>query len=218
MHITVVGHARASFPPERATLRMRLGVEGSDKHAAMDHTTTLVQAFTAAVEQMKELTPSPTTWSAVAPIGTRSWRPWSEGASLPVRHAAECIVQLTFRDFQALARFIDQWGGRNGVSIDSVAWSLTEPRREAEDERVLTQAVLQAHARATTMAHAAGEPGVRFLELADRGLLDGGAPEDVFPLHAVSLRAGGAGEDEGITIAPEDVHLDVTVHARFTTD
>ncbi|MGV8846534.1 SIMPL domain-containing protein [Tessaracoccus sp.] len=218
MQITAVGHAHASFPPERATLHMRLGAEGSEKHAVLEHTTILVQGFSAAVAQMKALTPSPTTWSAVAPIGTRSWRPWSEGGSLPLRHAADCLVQLMFRDFQALARFMDQWGGRDGVTIDSVGWSLTEPRREVEDERVLTQAVLQARARATTMARAAGEQGVRFLELADRGLLHDNPPEDGFPIHAASFRAGAAGGNEGITIAPEDVHLNVTVHARFTTD
>lgn len=219
MQITVTGHARASFPPERATLRMRLGVEGTDKQAALEHTTSLVEQFSTVVDQLKDMTPSPTTWSAVAPIGTRSWRPWSaKGSVLPTRHAAECTVQLKFWDFRALARFIDQWGGRTGVTVESVVWSLTDDHRKAEEEKVLAQAVVQAHERATTMARAAGEQAVRFLEVADKGLM-GDASDSGGPMaYATSLRSGAAPEGEGITIAPEDVDLTATVHARFTTD
>ncbi len=51
MQISVVGHSHAAFPPERATLHLRLGVEGTDKQAALDHTTSLVQSFTKVVDQ-----------------------------------------------------------------------------------------------------------------------------------------------------------------------
>lgn len=220
MQITVVGHAHASFPPERATLRMRLGVEGSDKQAALEHTTFLVQGFTTVVEQLKDMAPSPTTWSAVAPIGTRSWRPWAQdGTVLPVRHAAECVVQLKFRDFHALARFIDQWGGRSGVTVDGVEWSLTETHRREEEDNVLAAAVSKAHSRAATIARAAGEESVRFLEIADEGLL--AEHHDTSPspkMYGAAMRSASVPESEGITIAPEDVWLDVTVHARFSTD
>ena len=220
MQITVVGHAHASFPPERATLRMRLGVEGSDKQAALEHTTFLVQGFATVVDQLKDMDPSPTTWSSVAPIGTRSWRPWSQdGTVLPTRHSADCAVQLKFRDFHALARFIDQWGGRSGVSVDGVEWSLTQDRQRMEEDNVLAEAVVQAHTRATTMAHAAGEQSVRFLELADEGLLAENLDSSASPrMMGAALRMGSAPDSDGITIEPEDVELDVTVHARFSTD
>lgn len=218
MQITVAGHAHASFQPERATLRMRLGVEGSDKQAALEHTTFLVQGFTTVVEQLKETAPSPTTWSSVAPIGTRSWRPWAQdGTVLPVRHAAECVVQLKFRDFQALARFIDQWGGRSGVTVDGVEWSLTEARRRMEEDNVLAEAVVQARSRASTIARAAGEESVRFLEIADEGLLEGHA-EAPQVAYGAAMRSMSSPDSEGITIVPEDVTLQVTVHARFSTD
>lgn len=220
MQITVVGHSHASFPPERATLRMRLGVDGTDKQAALEHTTALVQSFTNVVDQLKEMTPSPITWFAVAPIGTRSWRPWTgKGTTLPLRHSAECMVKLKFHDFGALSRFIDQWGGRSGVSIDGVEWTLTDARQKAEEDDVLAEAVVQAHARASTMARAAGEQGVRFLELADKGLLDDNADfrgSQVWTTAA--MQASSADETEGVTVAPEDVELNATVHARFITD
>ncbi len=220
MQISVAGHAHGSFPPERATLQMRLGVEGTDKEAALEHTTFLVQGFTTVVDQLKDMAPSPITWFSVAPIGTRSWRPWTDkGTQLPVRHAAESVVKLKFHDFSALSRFIDQWGGRSGVSIDGIEWTLTDAHRAAEEDNVLSQAVVTAHARATTMARAAGEKGVRFLELADIGLLDGNVEsrghEEAYGALAMSASAQ---EGEGVTVAPENVELDVTVHARFTTD
>lgn len=219
MQISVVGHAHASLPPERATLHMRLGVEGTDKQAALEHTTSLVQSFSNVVEQMKQFSPSPTTWSAIAPIGTRSWRPWAnDGTVMPMRHAATSSVKLKFRDFGALSRFIDQWGGRTGVNVDAVEWTLTEARQQQEEDRVLARAVVQAHARATTMATAAGDGAVRFLELADPGLMSDGeaaGPQS----HTMALRSAAAGHsDEGVTIVPEDVTIDLVIHARFTTD
>lgn len=218
MQITVAAHAHSAVPPERATLVMRLGVEGTDKLAALEHTTALVKSFANAVEQMKSLTPSPVTWSAISPIGTRSWRPWTnDGSAAPLRYSAESPVKLKFHDFGALSRFIDQWGGHPGVSVGAVEWTLTEERQRQEEDDVLARAVMQAHARAATMARAAGEGAVRFLELADQGLLndaDSAHPQ----AQAMTLRSGGVQSDEGVTIAPEDVEIDVIVHARFTTD
>lgn len=219
MQITVAAQAHASIPPERATLHMRLGVEGTDKQAALEHTVSLVKSFANVVEQMKELTPSPTTWSAIAPIGTRSWRPWAgDGTVMPMRHSAESSVKLKFHDFGALSRFIDQWGGRTGVAVDAVEWTLTQKRQKDEEENVLARAVVQAHARATTMATAAGDGGIRFLEIADRGMLaDGHAAGP--SSQSMTMRSASAGHsDEGVTIAPEDVEIDVVIHARFTTD
>ena len=219
MQITVAGHAHASHPPERATLRMRLGFEGSDKQAALEYTTSLVQQFSTVVEQLRSMTPSPVTWSAVAPIGTRSWRPWStDGKVLPMRHAAECDVQLKFSDFRGLARFIDQWAGRDGVTVHGVEWTLTEGRRKAEESNVLTEAVAQALARADIIARAAGEQTVRFLEIADEGLLADQRGAASGHMYGAAMRSSAAPDSEGITIAPEDVELDVTVHARFSTD
>lgn len=219
MQITVAAHSHAAIPPERATLHMRLGVEGTDKQAALEHTTSLVQSFANVVEQMKDLTPSPVTWSSIAPIGTRSWRPWSgEGTTMPMRHSATSAVKLKFHDFGALARFIDQWGGRTGVNVDAVEWTLTEGRRQREEDNVLRRAVVQAHTRATTMASAAGDGAVRFLELADQGLLNDGENSGP-PAQGMAMRSTAAvPSDDGVTIAPEDVEIDVVIHARFTTD
>lgn len=220
MQITVQGQATASLPPERATAHLELGFEGPDKQGVLARTTELANEFGAYLEWLKGLDPSPTTWSALLPIGTRSWRPYSnDGKVQPVRHAASCWAKVKFSDFRALAKFIDQWGGREGVSLRNVEWALTEAAREREEEGVLTRAVASARARAQTIATAAGAGEVRFLELADPGLLPDAGPAQESYSSAKMMRSmdGGMG-GEGVDLRPEDVDLEARVHARFTTD
>lgn len=219
MQITVSAQARASLPPERATVHMDLAFEGGDKQQVLSQTTILAQEFSREVDRLKTLSPSPTTWSAVLPIATRSWRPWAQdGATLPLRHGARCPVKLKFRDFAALASFVDRWGGREGVTIHYVEWTLTEERRASETDRVLAEAVRNATQRATVMARAAGAGDVEVLEIADPGFLQ--RPHGVGEFDGVAVRSamGGAPDaGQGVDLQPEDVEMVAVVDARFTT-
>ena len=112
MDITVVGTGLASLAPERATLTLSAAHEGADKAQVLARTSELVQALTTEIARLRDHESKPTTWSAVLPIGTRSWRPWSEkGEVLPLRHAASSTIRIKFRDFRALSGFADAWGG-----------------------------------------------------------------------------------------------------------
>ena len=219
MDITVVGTARASLFPERATLHLTLGHEGGDKEAVLRETTSLVQAFSAYVDELEHAQPSPTTWSAVLPIRTRTWRPWSDkGQVLPLRHAAASDVQVKYRDFRALAGTVDAWGAMAGVTVQRVEWALTEATRTAQEAEVLRRAVADARSRAATMAQAAGQGEVRWLELADPGLLQAGTRATGAEYATASFRTGQADGGGGADVAPEDISWQVEVHARFTTD
>ncbi len=221
MEITVSGTGRSSLRPERATLHLTAGFEGGDKAEAMSEATRVVNELSADLRRLKELDPSPTTWSAVLPIGTRSWRPWSDqGAILPMRHAASARLMVKFRDFPTLAGFADHWGGRPGVTLGHIEWTLTETRQKETERSVLAQAVEVARERAQVLATAAGAGEVRCLEVSDPGML--GHRTEGEPMMLAASRsayakdAGGGGE--GIEIAPEDVDIEATVHARFTAD
>lgn len=221
MEITVSGTGRSSLRPERATLHLTAGFESGDKAEAMSEATRVVNELSADLRRLKELDPSPTTWSAVLPIGTRSWRPWSDqGAILPMRHAASARLMVKFRDFPTLAGFADHWGGRPGVTLGHIEWTLTETRQKETERSVLAQAVEVARERAQVLATAAGAGEVRCLEVSDPGML--GHRTEGEPMMLAASRsayakdAGGGGE--GIEIAPEDVDVEATVHARFTAD
>lgn len=221
MEITVVGAGRAAHPPERATLTLSANFEGADKSQVLGSTTTLVQALTQEIARLKEDPTHPTTWSAVLPIGTRSWRPWSDkGEVLPMRHAAHATLKITFRDFVALARFADAWGGVDGVTLDGVEWTLTEPLQQQTEAEVLASAVAHARERAQILATAGGGGTVRCLEIADPGLLASSRDSQDAPMamYARSGAMGGAAQDGGIEIAPQDVEVQSVVHARFAAD
>lgn len=218
MDITVVGTARASLAPERGTLHLTLGHEGGDKAQVLQATTALVQSFSAYVDELKHAQPSPTTWSAILPVRTRSWRPWSDkGQVLPLRHAASAEVQVKYRDFRALAATVDAWGAISGVTVNHVEWALTEATRTTQEAEVLRRAVADAQSRAQAMATAAGQGEVRWVELADPGLLQGGArPTAGGDVAVAAMRAGKAEAGGGTDVAPEDIAWQVQVHARFS--
>ncbi len=220
MEITVAGTGTASLRPERATIHLTAGFEGPDPQLSLDRTTELVRRLTAELARLKAAQPSPTTWSAVLPIRTRSWRPYSDkGVVNPLVHGAAAALQIKFRDVGALARFVDEWGGTDGVALIGVRWSLTEATRQEAERRVLTQAVEQARARALVIATAAGAGEVRVLEVADPGLLSGdrrgtSAPSAVSARSSASAASASVGPVE---LTPEDVDISAVVHARFAT-
>ena len=127
---------------------------------------------------------------------------------------------VKFRDFPTLAGFADHWGGRPGVTLGHIEWTLTETRQKETERSVLAQAVEVARERAQVLATAAGAGEVRCLEVSDPGML--GHRTEGEPMMLAASRsayakdAGGGGE--GIEIAPEDVDVEATVHARFTAD
>ena len=223
MDITVIGTGRAALPPERATIHLTAGFEGADKAQVVRRTTDLVNALSAELTRLREHESRPTTWSAVLPIGTRSWRPWSDkGTVLPMRYAASSRVQVKFRDFRALSGFADAWGGLEGVTLGHVEWTLTEATRKETDERVRAEAVVDARERAQVYATAAGGGVVRCVQIADPGLLSDGQA-DAPQVHAMSLRGAykamdAGGGEGGIEIAPEDVETTAVVNARFVAE
>lgn len=220
MEITVAGVGHASIPPELATLLLTLGFEGDDKAGVLASTTELVHRMSEEIARLREGTSPPVTWVAVLPIATRSWRPWSEsGEVLPMRFAAQARVRLTFRDVTVLAAFADTWGGRSGVTLGHVEWTLTEELREDTEAAVLRRAVEQARARAQVLAEAAGAGAVRCVRLADPGLLGDGPEPLPERVAAMALRAAGDGPGgEGIDIVPEDVVIEARIHAHFVSE
>lgn len=221
MEITVVGTGRAALRPERATIHLTAGFEGGDKAQVLRRATELVQALTAELARLRDHESRPTTWSAVLPMGTRSWRPWSDqGTVLPMRYAASSNLRIKFRDFEALAGFADAWGAVDGVTLGHVEWALTEARQRETDERVRSEAVADARARAQVYATAAGGGVVRCVQVADPGLLvEGHAEAAPMAMMARGYAAKDVGGGQGgIEIAPEDVVTEALVHARFVAD
>ena len=218
MDITVAGTHKFATKPERATLNLSAGFESDAKDDAMRTTTALVDELHDRLTRLKAAEPSPITWFAVLPIRTRSWRPYHEkGKVVPMRYAAAASLRVKFRDFKALAQLAGELGGRAGVTLESVDWSLTEVTRTKVEAQVLAGAVKRARERAVVMAKAAGAADVVAVEIADPGLM-----RDVVSTgdgsYGGAAARGSNGESEDILLSPEDVVVSATVHARFRAD
>lgn len=220
MEITVAGTGSASLRPERATIHLTVGFEGPEPQGPLDRTTDLLQRLQAELSRLKAAVPSPTTWSAVLPIRTRSWRPYSDKGNLTALvYAAAAQLQVKFRDVAGLARFVETWAGVDGITVVGVSWTLTEATRQEQERQVLTRAVEQARDRARVIAAAAGAGDVRILEVADPGLLGGDRHATSAP-SAVAGRATGSATSTtpgAVDLSPQDVELSAVVHARFVT-
>lgn len=225
--ITVAGSARAAVPPERATLAVRVAVEGDDAHATAQRAGAAlarVRADLAEFEHPEPPRPSVVAWSSVQPILTSRYRDHADR----VVHTAYAHISVQFVDVSALASAVARWAGLAEVAIDGVEWSLTEATRERIEVAVLTEAVERAKTRATTMAHAAGALHVQFVGIADPGLLGslvepgrGGYPGSPGDLRGLAQRAElvgavGAVGDGGGDPTPQDIVIEATLHARFT--
>lgn len=215
MIITVVGDHRASLPPERATVALRLAVEAQDPTTAMRGLEQEAARLTAELDALRAESPSPVTSSAVQAPGTRSWRPWTESGApeAQLRHEASVRASVEFQDVAALARWASRWGERTGWEIQDVAWTLTDEVRAELEATALAGATADARRRAEAIASAAGAGPVSVVEVADAGLLPHTTVAD--GPGVVAARAFGAPNEEGVTVSPEDVEVSVRLHARF---
>lgn len=221
LEITVTGTGKVSLPPERATVHLSVGFETPNQQEALDRTTATLHEVVRHIDYLKGMTPSPTTWSSVGAIGTRSWRPFqTKGVTPPPMYAAKADVQVKFRDQGALAYFVDTWAGQPGVTVRYVEWALTEQVRLDSEADALGRAVAKATERARVIAKAGGFSDVRLVEVADPGLLSGmrtaqGGSSGVYAMSARSGAPAGSSEQGPVEITPEDIDIQSTVHGRF---
>lgn len=213
MQITVTGAARVSLTPERATVHVTAGFEGEDRAQVVASTTALVTRLTEDVDRLRAGDDAPVTWAAVLPMTTRSWVPYVEGGEQTPRFAASCELRVRFRDLAELSRAGVRWGEQEGVRLESVEWSLTDATAQDRRDELLRRAVQDARARGLVIAQAAGFTEAELVEVADQGMLAGGAPA---PMPTATMaRSFGGGRDGGIDLRPEDIVLETVLDARM---
>jgi len=135
-----------------------------------------------------------------------------------MRYGAGASLSVKFRDFKALAHYAAELGGRPGVTLNGVGWSLTEVTKAKVEAEVLAGAVKRAHDRALVMAKAAGAVSIVAVEIADPGLLRDVVSTAETGYHGAVTRGSAAGDgSEDIQLVPEDIEVSAAVHARFQT-
>lgn len=219
MMITVQGSATQFHQPERAVLRLQVSVDGPDRAGVLEQVATGTSRVQAMIQPLTEgAAPTPVTrWNANQ-VHVDAQRPWNnEGIQQPLVYTATVDFEVRFADFEALNTFFLDAANIDGVNLHGISWELTEPSQLALTQKVQGLAVQNAKTKALTYARAAGEQDVRFVALADVGMLggDGGQPGPVAYGDAM-MRSAKAGGPE-ISLKPQDIELICKVDAKFET-
>jgi uncharacterized protein YggE len=216
--ITVRGSYSAFQPPERATARATLGFEGPQMQPVYDRVVRDLEAVKASIVEIHDPEHGPVTWWATQQVRTWANRPWNQdGKQLPLVHHASVGVEVKFRDFAVLTRWIAGHVERTaGFSLDGVEWALTELLRHQLERDVRARAVRDAATRAQEYADALELGPVRALALADAGMLGNGLHPMSVGAEAAYMRAGKAADSDGqLALSPEDIEVAAVVDGRF---
>jgi len=216
---TVRGSHSAFHRPERGTARVTLGFEGPALQPVYDRVVGDLEAVRTSVDALHDPERGPVTWWATQHVRTWAQRPWNkDGKQLPLVHHASVGVEVKFRDFAVLARWVGQHVAETaGFRLDGVTWALTEAKRLDLERAARTRAVQAAARRAQEYADALDLGPVRAVAVADAGMLG----EGIAPLGGGSgayLRMAAAESGAELELSPEDIEVAAAVDARFVVD
>ena len=218
VEITVRGSHRRLHPAERGTVHARVALEGAEPATVYDAVVRSVGQVHASINTIHDPARGPVTWWSAQDVRTWAQRPWNkDGVQLPRVHHARTDLEVKFRDFGRLSKWLREMSKVTGFVVDRVAWSLTEVRRAELGQAARAGAVADAREKATAYAAALGLGDVWPLEIADAGMLYGDrrAEGDESVSFARAAAFGGAAEAD-LALVPEDVEIRATVDARFT--
>ena len=217
--ITVRGSFAEFQQPERGTVHASIAYERATMESAYDRVARDLETVTASVVPLHHDERGPVTWWSAEQLRTWSTRPWNQdGEQLPLVHHASVDVQVKFRDFQALSRWVGQHvAGTEGFRLSNVEWALTVKRRDALSQQVRTRAVQDAVTRAQQYADALGLGKVVPVALADAGMLSANLHPDAGSGGA-HLRAALLGGAPDVEFVPEDIEVSAYVDGRFLAD
>lgn len=220
--LTVRGSFAAFQQPERGTVNASIAFQGAAMESVYDRVARDLESVKASVVPLLDDERGPVTWWSAEQLRTWTTRPFNQdGLQLPQVHHASVGVQVKFRDFQALSRWVGEHvAGTEGFRLSHVEWALTVSRRDELAREVRTKAVQDAVTRAQQYADALGLGTVVPVALADAGMLSASGPPSAGPA-AAQLRgmamAGAAGSPD-VGLVPEDIEVSATVDARFLAE
>ena len=217
--ITVRGRFSSSYPPERATVQVSVGFEGSEREPVFSETVAVSSRVRSLISGRLSPTDGPITWWSSDSIQVWSSKPWNQdGAQLPPVFHSRVGFSVKFSDFAVMAEWIEQVAVIEGLTIGAISWALTEARKTAVIAEVRSRAVEDAIAKASMYAQSIGLGSVHAVALADPGMLGdrvGASDDGASPQMSPMMVTGVAPE---LSLTPEDIEVDATVDARFVAN
>ncbi len=215
--VTVRGEHEARVAPERATIRVSIRADGSERSGVVDHVLDLAEPVRESITARRE-TGIVVDWSSKQ-LSVRAERPWSaEGKRLAPVYYASVDLTATFAEASELSVWVSDVSAWDGVEVGWVNWHLTLETSSRVEREVAAQAVAVAVTRAQAYATALGLGAVVPVEIADAGLITpapvqpfGGAGKMRGAMMQESMDAGRASMD----YEPDEIVISATVEARF---
>ncbi|MFT4202103.1 SIMPL domain-containing protein [Gordonia sp. (in: high G+C Gram-positive bacteria)] len=213
VQITVRGRAERRHHPEQGTVTLTAVFTEPTSEAAHAKALELQSEVVAELSRLEE-TDALNAWHA-GDIHVFGQRPWIDGKQSPdVVYTTQIAMSAQFADFEALAAFLVEWAGRDGLEVGHIAWDVREDNRPRYEAAVRQEAVRDAVAKAQAYADAVGRGPVTAVALADPDMLDAGSQAPMpAPMMARSFADAGG---PVLELRPDDVVIAVAVDARFT--
>ncbi|GAB10458.1 hypothetical protein GOARA_056_02060 [Gordonia araii NBRC 100433] len=214
LEITVRGRAERQYRPEQGTVLLSAAFTESTSEAAHAKALELQSEVVAELSRLDE-TDALNTWHA-NDIHVFGHRPWIDGKqSSEVVYTTRIAMTAEFLDFEALAAFLVEWAGRDGLEVGRIVWDVLTENRPRYEAKVRRDAVRDAVAKAQAYADAVGRGSVTAVALADPDMLSSGSDAvPAAPMMARAMVASDAGPS--LELRPDDVVISVAVDARFT--
>ena len=213
--VTVRGEHEERVAPERATVRVVVRAEGTDRATVVDAVMHLTEPVRASIIERAE-TDAVVDWSSTQ-LAVRAERPWNaDGTRLAPVYYASIDLTATFTAATELSIWVSDISAWDGVEIGWVEWHLTPETRTLVEGRVAAGAVRVAVARATAYAEALGLSEVIPQEIADVGLISPASSSPAAPMM-MKNRAAAFASDAGpaMEYEPQEIAISATVEARF---
>ena len=214
--VTVRGEHEARIAPERATIRVSVRAEGSERAVVVDRVMQLAQPVRESITARRE-TGIVVDWTSKQ-LAVRAERPWNnEGKRLDPVYYASVDLTATFAEASELSLWVTDISPWEGVEVGWVDWHLTSETTQRIEREVAAAAVGVAVARAQAYATALGLATVTPVEIADAGLI---APAATQPFAGMAKARGAMLQqsDAGgpsMEYEPDEIVISTTVEARF---
>lgn len=213
--ITVRGENEARVAPERATIRVTVRADGSQRTTVVDRVLRLAEPVRASITERADAG-TVDEWTSKR-LSVRAERPWNnDGKRLAPVYYANVDFTATFLEASELSQWVSDISAWEGVEIGWVDWHLTPESRARVEREVAASAVGVAVTRARAYAGALGLENVEAREIADMGLISK-APAMPIP-QAVAMRGAAFAADSAapaMEYEPEDIVISATVEGRF---
>lgn len=217
--ITVRGEHESWHPAERGIVHLAVSIDGPDRSEVFDAALQSSSRVHALLAKLASNDGAITRWSSDT-VRVTSQRPWNNtGQQLPLVHSAAIDYVARFKDFDALALFIEYVSAVDNTAVKYVEWELTEESSRAAHAHTRRLAVTDALTKAHEYAASVGLTEVTALAIADPGMLDHVGPagdHDPFAGAAAMRMSGAPSDGAQLTLNPEKIAISARVEARFS--